>query len=201
MEANHIMPLWQAVFSGMIGLVYIFAGYRTLRFTARVTSGLLFMMVGVIIASHVTHGLVAAAIIVGAGILGFLLGNAFYFVTMSLYGAAAGGVIGWIIGGLIVHAVSWPAIIGGAIGGAVLAILFERPIGIAATSVIGAGATMKALHSALVVSGVHAADRLRWAYVALVAVLTVLGCVVQAQTTKNLPPREASGKNQPAGIR
>lgn len=192
MEEHHIMPIWQASFTGLIGLVYIFAGYRTLRFTARVTSALLFMVVGALVASHMTHGLVAAAIIVGGGILGFLLGNAFYFFTMSLYGAAAGGILGWVIGALAVHAVSWPAILGGAAVGAILAILFEHPIGIFATTVMGAGAVMKAVHSALVVNGVHAADHYRWAYATLFLTLTIIGCVVQAHTTKNLPPREST---------
>ena len=201
MQENHIMPLWQAVFTGLIGLMYVFAGYRTLRFTARVTSALLFMVVGTIVASHVTHGLVAAAIILGSGVLGFLLGNAFYFFTMSLYGAAAGGLLGWVIGMAAQAQNLWPAILCGAAVGAVLAILFERPIGIVATAVMGSGAMMKALHSALVVSGVHAADRLRWGYLALFAGLAVAGCVVQAHTTRNLPPREAAGGKNPGAAR
>ena len=43
MEANPTLPLWQAVFTGAIGLLYILAGYRTMRFAMRLTSGLLFM--------------------------------------------------------------------------------------------------------------------------------------------------------------
>lgn len=198
MDVEHAMPVWQAALAGLFGLLYVFSGYRTLRFTARVTSALLFMAIGLLVSSNVSHPLATLGIVAGAGILGWLLGNAFYFVNVSLYGAAGGIVLAAVItvlaGG---HGIGWAAGIGGAVAGAVLAVLFERPAGILGTSLVGGALTMKAAQGFLVSNGTHEPGRYAAGYVALVLALGVLGCIVQAKSTKNMPP-PSKDANAPA---
>lgn len=206
MEASHPMPLWQAVFTGLFGLMYLLAGYRTMRFTARVASALLFAGLGALAASHVNHWAAAAGIIVGAGIVGFLLGNALYFVTVGLYGAGAGVVLAALIVGAFGHKVGWASGIAGAAAGAVLAIFIERPVGIFATSLIGGALLVTAVQSGLVATGVIAdlhehAHRFAGGYAALIVGSAILGCIVQARTTKNLPPREETAGKDPGRVR
>lgn len=201
MDVERAMPVWQGLLAGLFGLLYVFSGYRTLRFTARMTSALLFGTIGMLAATNVAHPAAVVAIVAGAGILGFLLGNAFYFVSVSLYGAAGGVVLAAMInllaGG---RELGWAAGIGGAVAGAVLAVLFERPIGILGTSLVGGALTMKAVHSLLIANGVHAPGRYVAGYVSLVFVLGLVGCIVQAKTTKNLPPPSKEPAGQKPGV-
>lgn len=201
MDGTHAMPLWQAVFTGVIGLFYVGAGYRTMRFTARITSALLLMAIGTLAASRVEHAAAVVAIVVGAGVLGYLAGNAFYFLSVTLYGAAGGVVAALLIALGLGGTLGWAGGIGGAIAGAVLAVLFERPIGILGTSLMGGGLAMMSLQSVLVARGMHGPGRFVWGYVALAAGLAVLGCVVQARTTKDLPPKGAPAQAPPSPAR
>ena len=191
MDSTHAMPLWQAVFTGLIGLLYVGAGYRTMRFTARLTSAILLMAIGTLVASRVEHTAAVVAIVVGAGVLGYLAGNAFYFISVGLYGAMAGVVGALLIALGLGGTLGWAGGIGGAIAGAVLAVLFERPIGILGTSLMGGALAMMSLQSVLVVRGMHGPGRFVGGYLALAAGLAIVGCIVQARTTKDLPPKGA----------
>ena len=206
MEATHAMPLWQAIFAGLIGLLYIIAGYRTMRFTTRIASALLFMTAAYLFAPQVQHWAAAAGIILGAGILGFLLGNALYFLIVALYGAGGGVALAAIVVGAFGGKVGLGSGIAGALTGLVLAFVIERPVGIFATSVMGGWGIAQAIASALASTGAVSDQhehyrRFGLGYLALTLGLTVLGCVVQAKTTKNLPPREEAGGKDPAQAR
>ncbi len=198
MDTEHAIPVWQAAFSGIFALLYIFTGYRTVRFAARVMSAVLCMLVGLMASSHLEHGAVTAAIVVGAGIVGFLLGNALYFITVALYGAAGGGVLGAVISSIAVHSVSPVAAIGGALAGAILAIFLERPMVILGTSLAGgwlvATSVQGILAATSVIQDIHEHHhQFGWAYALLTLALGVVGCAVQARTTKDLPPPPTKG--------
>jgi MFS family permease len=198
MDTEHAIPLWQAAFSGVFALLYIFSGYRTVRFTARLMSAVLCMLVGMMASSHLEHGLVIAAIIVGAGIVGFLLGNALYYLTVALYGAAGGFVLGAVISSLAVHSITPAAAIGGALAGAILAIFLERPMVILGTSLTGGWLVAMSVQGVLAATGVvhdvpEHHHRFGWAYALLTVALGIVGCVVQARTTKDLPPPPSKG--------
>lgn len=189
MEGSPVHPLWQLILSGMLGLTYVLAGYRTMRFTARLTSGLLFMTLGALVATHIHHPAATAAIVAASAVIGFLVGNAFYFVNVAAFGAAAGAVIAAVIVAALGGTVGWIAGLSGALVGTVLAILFERPIGIVGTSVVGAALTMAALQLPLVLIGTHGPRSLAWSSTGLFVGLTLLGSLLQAGTTRNLPER------------
>jgi hypothetical protein len=193
MNSEHAIPVWQAVFSGIFALVYIFSGYRTVRFTTRVMSAVLCMVAAMMASSHLQNGIVIAALIVGAGVIGFLLGNAFYFLTVALYGAAGGFVVGALISTLAVHSVTPAAALGGALAGGILAVFLERPMVILGTSLAGGWLVSMSIRGILAATGVvpdgpDHPHRFGWAYALLTVALGILGCVVQAKTTKNLPP-------------
>jgi hypothetical protein len=200
MDTDHGTTLWPALLSGLIGVTYVLWGYRTLRFTSRVACLLLFVIVGIALTPTVSHSASAVAIVVGAGLLGFLLGNAFYFVTVGLYGAAGGILVAAILHALLGgHPIGWAGGLVGGGAGAVLAILFERPIGIAGTSLLGGVLLTKAVHALLLASGVHGPGRFTGAYLLLSLVLTALGCWAQARSTKDLPPRRENETPAPRG--
>ncbi len=202
MDTELAMPLWQASFSGVFALLYILSGYRTVRFTARLMSALLFGVVAMMASTRVEHGAVVAAIVIGAGLLGFLVGNAFYFVTVALYGAVGGVVLAALISMGLGHPVGWAAGIGGAVAGALLGIIFERPAVILGTSLAGGALAAKSLESVLA-SG-NLADhhhRFGWAYALLTVALGVVGCVIQARTTRDLPPPPTKGASQPPPLK
>ena len=194
MEVTHVMPVWQAVFTGLIGLLYVGAGYRTMRVTARITSALLLMTIGALVATRVEHPAATVAIIAGAGILGYLAGNAFYFVSVALYGAVAGVLGAFLIAFLLGGPLGWTGGIAGAVAGGTLAVLFERPLGILCTSLIGG--TLTALSTQAIVTGGAGQGPVRfgWAYAAILGGLAVAGCVIQARTTKNLPTKGAAAE-------
>jgi hypothetical protein len=194
MESSGSHPLWQLFFSGILGLTYVLAGYRTMRFTARMTSALLFMTLGALVAAHLENPVAIVSILVGSAIAGFLLGNAFYYVNVALFGAGAGAVVAGVICSLFGQTLGWASGLGGGLAGAILAILFERPVGILGTSLIGGALTMMAVQSPLIQIGMTESRQIGWVSLALFVGLTVLGCVVQARTTRHLPPRPESQK-------
>ncbi len=186
--------LWHGAFLVALSALYLFAGYRTLRFTAKLNSGLLLFAVGMGVSQHFgADTLPSLAIGLGGGILGFLLGNAFYFVTMALTGLIAGAALGglgsWLASGMV--AVNIPLTIAAALVFCAAAVAFERPIGILSTSMIGGMTGMAGTHALLTLSGAHAPNRFLPGYLALSAGLTIAGCIFQAKSTKNLPPRQA----------
>jgi len=199
MDTAHAVPAWQAAILGLFGLLYVFTGYRAVRFTARVTSAALCMQGALLASADVQHVWVQALIVSGSGLAGFLLGNAFYFVTVGLYGAAGGGVLALVISLLATQTFNWGVVIGSALAGLLLAVLLERPILIVCTSLIGAGLSAFSLMSAMVGGGVHAPERFKPGYLAFLFVLALAGCIVQAKTTKNLPPPPPS-KGQPERV-
>jgi hypothetical protein len=200
MDTDHGTTLLPALLSGLVGVTYVLWGYRTLRFMSRMACFLLFVELGILLVPQVAHSASAVAILVGAGLLGFLLGNAFYFVTVGLYGAAAGVLVPAILNALLGgHPIGWAAgLVGGGVG-ALLAILFERPIGIAGTSVLGGVLLTMAVHAILVANGFHGPGRFTGAYGILALVLTALGCWAQARSTKDLPPRKEKETAVPRG--
>jgi hypothetical protein len=194
MEDSATNPLWQLIFSGILGLTYVLAGYRTMRFTARLTSALLFMGLGALVGGHVQNPVAVLSILAGSAVVGYLLGNAFYYVNVALFGAGAGVVVAAVIAASLGGTLGWGSGIGGGIAGAVLGILFERPIGIFGTSVIGGALTMMAIQLPLIVVGMPGPKQVAWSSLALFTGLALLGCIVQARTTKNLPERSDGGK-------
>jgi len=191
MDVTHTMPLWQAIFTGLMGLLYVGAGYRTVRFTARISSAILLMVIGALVANRVEHTAATVAIILGAGILGFLAGNAFYFITVAVYGAVAGVVMAFLIATLMGGPLGWAGGIGGALAGGTLAILFERPLGILCTSIIGGMMTALSVQAIVIGGSGQGPARFGWAYGALL--LALVGCVIQARTTKDLPAKGGVG--------
>ncbi len=190
MEVPQAMPVWQAAVSGLLGLVYAFAGYRALRFTARLSSALLFTGLGTLFVAQVPNPWVVAGVMLGSGLVGYLLGNALYFLTVALYGAAAGVVLAVVGSSVVGTPLAWPGAATGAALGGVLAVVFQRPLAIFATAVTGAGLAAAALPAFIGPS----TGRFAWAQLLLFAALTVAGCLVQAKTPKDLPQGKAPAK-------
>lgn len=182
--------LWQGGFVIAFGLLYLLAGYRTLRFTAKLYSALLLFAIGMGVSQHCgADGLVSLAIGAGGGILGFLLGNAFYFVAMAITGLTAGAAFGGIGSWAVSGAVNVPLMIASGVVFCAAAVAFERPIGILSTSLIGGVCGMMGTQTLLILSNAHAPNRFVAGYVALFLSLAAAGCIFQARTTKNLPAR------------
>jgi len=178
------VPAWNAVLFAAIGALLVLAGYRSMRLTARLSAAVLFAAVGLLAGVYLEKpvvGIVAAAVLGG---LGYALGDVFYFINMALNGAGAGAVLGAAACLALGREAGAIALAAGAVTGGLLAMIFERPIGILGTSVLGAALCTVALGS---VPGLPPA-------VAALAFLglIVLGCLTQAATTRKLPPREGS---------
>lgn len=189
------VPLWYGVAAGLIGLLLIFAGYRTLRVTARFASAIIFLAVGLGIGTHIKNPYVAFGVAVALGVVGYLLGNVLYFVNVAINGAGAGIML---VGAICLGAGVDPGIkllIAGAVLGGGLALFLERPIGILATSTLGSG-----LFLIGVLSFFHGQAPRGVVLGALAAFfgLIVAGCVVQAKTTRNLPAKGAPATSRAA---
>jgi hypothetical protein len=197
MEGSTAPQLWQLVFSGILGLTYVLAGYRTMRFTARMTSAVLFMGLGSLIAHHVHSPVLAGGILAAAAVIGYLLGNAFYYVNVGVLGAGAGVVLAAVFCAAIGSRLSWGSGISGGLAGLILAILVERPVGIFGTSIIGSALAMGAMRVPLLMIGEPGSRPLAWGSLALFLGLVAVGCAVQARTTRHLP-REPKPQNRPS---
>ena len=187
MEGSAAPHVWQLVFSGLLGLTYILAGYSTMRFTARLTSAILFMGLGSLGAHYVHSPVAAGAILAVSAIVGFVLGNAFYFVNVGALGAGAGVVLAAVASAALGGRVGWATGVAGAVSGAGLAILFERPIGVLGTSIVGAALTLLAVKIPLLMIGEPHSKRLALSALALFLGLVAVGCAVQGHTTRHLP--------------
>ncbi len=193
MENLKDMPVWYGAVWALLGLVLVLSGYRLMRLFARFASASLFGAIGLLVAAHFHLGpWISLGIAIGLGIAGFLAGNVFYFVNVFLNGAAAGYVLAGAIGYAAAGQASPAVSLIGVIAGGVLALIFERPIGIFGTSLIGAALLAVGLSAALVAAGAHAPGRLGWMYGALLILATVGGCILQARTTRDLPPPSTS---------
>ncbi len=195
MENLKGLPLWFGVFVGLFGLVLVAAGYRLMRLFARVAGALLFGAAGLLAAAHFHLGpWPSLGIAAGAGLLGFLAGNALYYVNVTLNGAAAGHVLASAIGVAATGQAHPAASIAGMILGGLLAVCFERPIGIFGTSVVGGALLAAGLSAALAASGAAASSG--WLYGALLLLCAAGGCILQARTTRDLPSSKPQGEKK-----
>jgi hypothetical protein len=197
-QGSPALPLWQAAASGVLGLLFVFAGYRSMRFTARLASALLFATVGLLLASRLPNPWAVAGIMLGAGVVGYLLGNALYFLNVALNGAGAGVVVAALVATALGREPSPVGALSGLLAGAALALALQRPIGVLGTALVGAALATMALRSALLAGGLHAPDRFAWGYVLFLLGLAALGSVVQWKTTRNLPAKGAPPAAEPA---
>lgn len=192
------MPVWYGVVWALAGIGLILVGYRGMRLFARLASAVFLAAVGLLAGAHFHLGPGASlGIAAGLGIVGFLAGNAFYFFNVGLNGAAAGYVLAGVLAqALAGKAPAWVLVLGMA-AGALLAVLFERPLGIFGTSLVGGALLAGGLSAVLAAAGAGAAGRPGPLYGALLLAATVAGCVFQARTTRDLPPRGA--RREPSG--
>lgn len=174
------LPLWSAAVFAGVGLLLTFAGYRSMRMAARVASAFVFAAAGLFVGLHFQKPWLSIAAAAGLGTLGYLLGDAFYYLKVAANGGTAGAVLA-VIGCVLLGRDPGPAAwLGGALAGGLLAVLFERPIGILGTSVIGAACLGVALGKVASLSGGLS--------LAVFAALAAAGCWTQAVTTRRLPP-------------
>jgi len=174
-------PWFLVVLVGTFCLVF---GYRYVRFSSRLGSALLAIFLALTAGQHLQNGWALAAILAAAAVAGWLLGNAYYYVNVAIFGAFM-GVIGMF--GVALAAggtLEWSSALASAVLGAMLTVRFERPLVVLGTSLCGA--------SMLVQTG--AGDPAWGAGVAFVA-LTLLGCLFQAgrmkrSETKRPVPRD-----------
>lgn len=178
-----------------MGLVFAFFGYRLMRSMIRIQSALIFAIVGLSVA---TEGGWAPLAILGAtlglGVLGYFLGDLLYYVDVFLTGAFVGlaiAVVVMLLGGGEIEISG--ALAGAGLGlvvGGVLAIIFERPMGILLFSL--AGSVLVSLGSSILITGHTVKDVdgiLQGVFLAMIGIFAVAGCVVQKGNTKNLPAR------------
>jgi hypothetical protein len=166
----------------VVGALCLLSGYRMVRWSSRLQSAMLAILLGLSFGQHLHNPWAVAGILAAAGIVGFLLGNAFYYVNIAFVGAILGvftmALGAWAIGGHI----EWASGIASAVLGVMLACRFERPAVILGTSVAGASMLIQAGQSLgvtlplLVVAGIFLS-------------LSVLGCVFQAKRMKPPSPR------------
>ena len=183
--AQETLPVWFGVAGGLIGLALIFSGYKLLRAWSRVATALNFAAIGLAFAGQLNQPVIGIIAAVCLGILGYLLGDFFYYVNMVIVGAAAGALLGGLVTGA--HPLG---LIAGAVLGGILGFAWERPIGILATSIIGSALVGTGVWAITVSTGIaEHSPKISLAYVGLILLATTLGCVVQAKLTRNLPSR------------
>src|SRR5438105_414931 len=83
----------QMIFAALIGFLYVFAGYRMVRFTSKLESALFFSFLGLLACQQVDNGGLVAGLLCALAVVGFLLGNLYYYAYMALVGALAGVVV------------------------------------------------------------------------------------------------------------
>jgi len=166
----------------LVGTVCLLTGYRMVRFSSRLQSAMLGILLGLSFGQHLHNGWAVAGILTVAAIAGFLLGNAFYYVNIALVGAIMGVLFMFIGAAAIGGTIEWGSGMASAILGGMLAVRFERPAVILGTSVAGASLFLQATQP----MGVNLVP---WGAAVLFVVLSVAGCVVQARSTKACPAR------------
>ena len=188
--------LWFGAITALMGLVFALAGYRMLRVMAKVACALLCFSLGATLGNHYfpDQSMASLGIGVGAGIVGFLIGSAYYFVSVFLFGAGAGIATFFVV----VSATGWEQnlagmLVGAGIGG-VISLLLQRPFIIVASSLLGG---LKFTQGVAVLTGFAAKENFGgfgWAFLGLAVVLAIAGCVVQFKTTRNMPERDNDGQ-------
>jgi hypothetical protein len=180
------VPAWNAVVLVALGALLVFAGYRSMRLTARLSATILFAAVGLLAGVYLEKPLIGIAAAAILGGLGYALGDLLYFVNMALNGAGAGSVIAAAVCLALGKQAGPLPLAAGALAGAILALVFERGIGIFGTSVLGAALVAVGAGSLAAVPPL--------AVLGMFVGLTALGCFTQAATTRTLPPRGAAGR-------
>jgi hypothetical protein len=165
-----------------LGAVCLLAGYRMVRFSSKLQSAMMAILLGLAFGQHLQSGWAVAAILVAAAIAGFLLGNAFYYVNIALVGAIMGVLFMFLGAAAIGGTIEWGSGIASAVLGMMLAVRFERPAVILGTSMAGASLLLDGGHSLGMAMPISVAA-------ALFVVLSVLGCSVQARSKKRLPAK------------
>jgi hypothetical protein len=162
--------LLQIVAAAALGFLYLLAGDRWARVLMKGECAVLFAALGTL-ACKDSVGWIEIIIIAGAlGVIGWKLGNAYYFLHVVLLGAIVGVCTAWGIYGRL----EWgPSLVGGVVG-IILTIRIQRPALIFLTSALGAF---------LLAASASAWTMTRESWV-LCAVLTVLGTIYQIQTTR-----------------
>jgi Domain of unknown function (DUF4203) len=162
----------------LVGAFCLLFGYRYVRFSSKLGSALLGVVLGLTAGPQLQNGWLVAALLAAAAVAGWLLGNAYYYVNMAIFGAFM-GVMGMFLAALAAGgALEWSSGLASAILGAMLTIRFERPLVVLGTSMAGAAMLVQTGH----------ADPAWGAAVAFVA-LTLLGCLFQAGRMKRAEAR------------
>jgi hypothetical protein len=160
----------------LAGAVCLIQGYRMVRFSSKLGSALFAIALGLTAGQHLHNGWVVAAILAGAGIAGWRLGNAYYFVNMALVGALMGVIVMFLGARMIGGTIEWTSALASAVLGAMLSVRFERPLVILGSSISGAAMLVQAGH-----------PDPSWGAAGLIVCLTLLGCLYQARRTRPLP--------------
>jgi hypothetical protein len=196
---SNSVSLVHAAAAGAIGLALTFMGYRLMRVAVRVFAGLFLALAAYLVAAQTQEPWLIAGVSIAAGVVGFLIGDAFYWLFIALFGAAAGSALA--AGVCQSSGVEHPHVgilLAAAAAGVVLAVLLQRPFYIFATAANGAMAAAAGLHGVLVATGVHGPQAFGPGYLVLFLGLLVAGCFVQAKTTKNLPDPKKPDSGAPA---
>lgn len=176
---NTTHPLWQQLSLSLLGGMILAFGYRGARFATKLESALLFLGLAGAACGSIDHWWVIAGIAVVSAVVGWKLGNAFYYSIAAVIGAMA-GVVGMTLASGEIPA--WHGGLASAILGAMLAVKFERPVVILGSSFIGAVTVALAWipHQ----SGQTLPPGALRALMVTTAALTVAGCLVQARTSR-----------------
>ena len=212
-------PVYYGIGLGVIHLLYgllsVFAGYRTLRALLVITGAIGGALAGWLLAGQLTGSMPATiAIAAGSALVLAVLFYFLYYVAIFALGAIVAGGVTWLV---LDPMVGDPMVVlgisaGVAVVGGLLALLLRRPIVIVMTS--AAGALWTGVGGLLLLSGgkhriaqalidlpsKRSMPRLRELiegperiyFLIAVAVLFVLGVIVQAATTRKKPD---AGKN------
>jgi hypothetical protein len=164
----------------LVGASYLLSGYRMVRFTSKVGAAMCAVFLALLGAQYLKNGWAVAGIVTAAAIAGFFLGNAYYYIHMAAVGAFMGVLMMAFVAAAAGGHIDWGSGIASGILGAMLVCRFERPVVIFATSLIG-GATFFGAANTLGMQMPTVGP------VLLMVAMTVLGCVVQAKTTKRSP--------------
>ena len=184
----------------LYGVVQIFFGYRLMRFVAKVHAALLLgaFAFGLCGALGYTYTGIGVGLLLA--IVGYKLGDIYYYLNMIALGLIAGGALGYVASLIFMAEPNLILPVVGAIAGAVLTVMFERPLVILLTSALG---------SVFVWFGAIGAQDLQSIQengpdigplsIGVLALGTLLGLVIQARTTKNLPDRQI--QNESAAVK
>lgn len=190
------MPLLTGAIFILMGALFASCGYRLMRSMIRIQTAVIFAAAAMQIGAGLEWSpFITFGAAIGAGILGYFLGDFMYYVNIFLMGAIFGGFLTGLLALMVGSEIGLAGIIIGAVVGAVLgavlALVFERPAGILISSLMGGALIV--LGGCLAITGKdlrHLDGWIYWVAIAALGVIAVLGCVFQGKTTQNLPPRQ-----------